>query len=224
MTREEGGERERLSRDESEITKLLVRAGLDARDAKILTVLARIRSDVPMTSAALEKTCRLRQPEITSSARRLAARGWLKIGSTARAGGRGRAVRCFSLLVTLPEVVDLLAADHQARVDSLSRTTGALRELTQSPSAECAAHGAAAAASGGSPALIESEASLGGFALPAPQLAAARNEALIPRPPPAVAADLHPGPDSVPDATHETLGTRSARSRFGMTGFRERVP
>jgi predicted transcriptional regulator len=86
-----------------ELGELLGQLGLDARQAQVIAFLAEHGEG---RSAEIERTCGLRQPQVSQATTTLEERGWIHT-RTEKTPGKGRPVNVYSLASGLGEIVEL---------------------------------------------------------------------------------------------------------------------
>ncbi len=107
--------------------ELLSGLGIDARAARVLAFIARAGEGA---SVQIERSCNLRQPEVSLATKSLRDRGWLAVRERRR-GGKGRPAHVYRLETPLCEIVDRLEADKRAELSTELRKIQRLRTLVQ---------------------------------------------------------------------------------------------
>ncbi len=116
-----------LTDTEEEVVRLLIEVGMKTNEARLLVVFFR---GSQLTSRDIERTCDLRQPEVSIGITNLTKRRWVCVSSLITAN-KGRPVKIFTLTKTidgiLDEIKEGIAGGHDQQIAMLGR----IREIVR---------------------------------------------------------------------------------------------
>ncbi|HLE96957.1 MAG TPA: MarR family transcriptional regulator [Candidatus Thermoplasmatota archaeon] len=108
-----------------ELADLLTVLGVDRAQARILAHLA---TEGEGKSADLERSCRLRQPQVSLATKDLRTAGWVTVEER-KSGGRGRPVHVYRLERPLTALVDALEDEKRREITGELDTIQRLRRI-----------------------------------------------------------------------------------------------
>jgi len=126
---------ERLEGEQArELGELLGQLGLDARQAQVIAFLAEHGEG---RSAEIERTCGLRQPQVSQATTTLEERGWIHT-RTEKTPGKGRPVNVYGLDLRLGEIVEEVTARRREAINRdlarIERARNLVDVTTEDPS------------------------------------------------------------------------------------------
>ncbi len=108
-----------------EIANILISLGMSRAVARTVAYLQNVDE---AASIELEKSTRLKQPEISIATRELIERDWINLRKEKKPG-KGRPLSIFSLKIGFNEIVDQLEKDQKKAVDEKRSKVERLKKL-----------------------------------------------------------------------------------------------
>ncbi len=112
--------------EDDALVDLLMRTGMRKNTARAL---AHLKRSGESTSLDIEAATSLRQPEVSIAMQDLRSRGWVEKRDMKRKG-KGRPIHAYSLALTFSEIIDVIEAEEQERVEEILGNIATLRNLS----------------------------------------------------------------------------------------------
>ena len=116
-----------LSRGEEEVADLFWDIGLKKNTARVLVLMLR---DADLTSREIERTCDLRQPEVSIALKDLMERRWVRDVRKIMEN-KGRPVNIYHLIKSLDDILDelkrVIVGDYEKKLQEIERVREMLR-------------------------------------------------------------------------------------------------
>ncbi|MFZ3384942.1 MAG: transcriptional regulator protein [Candidatus Methanoperedens sp.] len=117
-----------LDEKDEEIVDALISLGLDRN---VATALAYMQNTNSATSIELERSARLRQPEVSIAMRQLKERGWINEGEEKKLLGKGRPYKKYSLKVGFKDIITQLEGQQKKAVVEAHAKIEGIGEITK---------------------------------------------------------------------------------------------
>jgi predicted transcriptional regulator len=118
-------EMKQLDEKEEEIADALISLGMSRNTALTLAYMQNANS---ATTIDLERSVRLRQPEVSIALRQLKERDWVNEREEKKPG-KGRPFKIYSLKVGFNDIIAQLEKEHKEAVDKVQERIKRLKEL-----------------------------------------------------------------------------------------------
>jgi predicted transcriptional regulator len=119
-------EMKQLDEKDEEIADALISLGMSRHAALTLAYMQNVKS---ATSIELERSARLRQPEVSMAMRHLKEHDWINESEEKKKTGKGRPNKIYSLKVGFSEIITQLEKQQRKNVDEAHVKIEQLREL-----------------------------------------------------------------------------------------------